>query len=364
MKAIYTTSIFLLLICSSCVNRRPVSDPKIAGGLAVLPDSVEAHATVALMSIRNKPHPSCLNLDTSLSELIRTGCLEVTCSGTVVSQRAVISAAHCATGTLGVTNVSDITRLRTNRERTLDPADRMFIRVGTNAEESTVVEVAAIAIRSELPRILARNEIEANDLDSDYFSEWAVNPIKDPVAARLWAVRRDLALVSAMTDLPKNAVAVPILSDAPEVGSDLLSAGFGTDKLGIPPPSGDILGEVSFPGQAGRLNSMSVKVQSIASCESPVFDVKAPVDAAVCPGDSGGPVYAKGASKLGLTGVISNGTCVAGNPNNGTATMVLAAAHSIWLKAAAAALGVTFDVSEGGLSSCAPLPFDNHDQGF
>jgi hypothetical protein len=240
----------------------------------------------------------------------------------------------------------------------------MFIRVGTNAKKSTLVEVAAIAIRSEMPRILAQNEIVNNDLDSDFFSEWAVNPIKDLAAASLWAGRRDLALVLAMTDLPKNAVAVPILSDAPKVGSVLLSAGFGTDQLGIPPPKGEILGEVSFPGQVGRLNSMSVKVQMIASCESPVFDVKAPVDAAACPGDSGGPVYAKGASKLGLTGVISSGTCVAGHPTTGTATIVLAAAHSIWLKAAAAALGVTFEVSEGGLKNCAPLPFDKPDQGF
>lgn len=177
------------------------------------------------------------------------------CSGTLVSPRVIVTAAHCLV------------------DEKLKP--RM--------PDSDI----RVAFDLDVKRASPRQEIERILVHPEYNPEAAVSPFSTERP-------NDIGIVVLKDEMPDGYESVPLNTDSLQAGTKLLIAGFGAPFSGV------------FSG-AGRLRAawlnMSKEDTGKLRIETTNFFQSA------CSGDSGGPLYAKKPDgSYALAGVVSAGT--------------------------------------------------------
>ena len=319
----------LSLTASACVpvdtQENHSNGQEIVGGAPALAGSAAARSTAALAHIddtkeecsRYENAPDAIHL-----EVPPASCLTSFCSSAVVTQRTLVSAAHCIGSGRDprVTLKTDIEK--ENRRRARATYDRVFALFGTDVKSpEAIVEVEWMIARSAFPGIVAREAIIEDDLDEDYFSEWSIKPLTMSRDSQMkWSRQRDIALISLKADMPQSSVAVRLGAESVIPGAEVIVAGYGLDKAQLeqtsiePPP---------VQGTSGILRATSYVVRKASTCSSATLQGKGKNTSGACSGDSGGPVLRMdGDNAPVLVGLVSQGDCVGSSPDFGFLHMV------------------------------------------
>jgi hypothetical protein len=277
------------------------------------------------------------------------------CSAKVVGPRHLVTAAHCATGAVASL---DWPMARAEKNRARGDFSRVFAAFGPKVADAAVVEVAWTMPRSDLPGILARDAIVEDDLDADYFSDWNVNPFEaSPEEVDTFATSRDIAAVLLEGAVPPGAIPVRIAAEAAQDGEELVALGYGLDAPQAL-PSGPFAPAPSR-GEAGVLAELRLRVGGAGTCDAPIVAARAlDASAALCNGDSGGPLFRRTKAGDELVGVVSAGGCVEGVASFGEARFTDARHHVEFLTRAFAHLEQPLALEPSAVQCEAPLVGD------
>jgi hypothetical protein len=345
----------------ACAPERDASsvEAEIVGGTTVSSREDPISRSTAVLLELDRSRPGCsTQRPTVQSAPPPVSCLRPVCTAAVVGAQHLVTGAHCEHGRI-VLEGNDLA------QRALQVANDapMYAGFGLSTADWELRAVEWMKPRSRMPGILSTNAIADDDLDFDFFLDWTIHPSEvSPDELLRWAVSRDVAVLSLREPVPSWVTPAVLPSGPAAAGGTLVAAGYGFQAPLVPGDNPFSPPRPEAPHDP-RLRTLGVTVESASACDAPFLEVRAGAGAALCSGDSGGPLFRPHASgALEIVGVLSRGGCVKNTEPFGSATYVDLRHHFQWLAKGFAHVEKPLAIPPTPVAECAPLDGDRQGQ--